>query len=143
MKARRWGRILNVASIFGVVSREGRGAYSATKSGIIGFTRTFALEMGPHNILVNALCPGYVETELTRQNNGPAQLEMLAAQIRCAASPRPRRWRVWRRSVLGGELVHHRAGDPGGWRIYGTLKLVQVLGECASRSQVLGSAAYN
>ncbi len=81
MKSRQWGRIVNVASIFGVVSREGRGAYSATKAGLIGLTRAAALELGPHNVLVNALCPGYVETDLTRANNSPAQLEALAAQI--------------------------------------------------------------
>jgi len=89
MKARGWGRVLNVASMFGVVSREGRGSYSATKAGLIGLTRAAALELGPHNILVNALCPGYVETELTRQNNGPAQIRELATQIplRRLASP--------------------------------------------------------
>ena len=81
MKARGWGRIVNISSIFSTVTREGRGAYAATKAGLNGLTRTAAVELAPHGILVNALCPGYVETEMTRVNNSPPQLAVLAAQI--------------------------------------------------------------
>lgn len=81
MKRQGWGRIVNVASIFGVVGRPARGAYSTTKSGLIGLTRTIALELAPHGVLVNALCPGYVETEMTRANNAPFQLQEIATQI--------------------------------------------------------------
>ena len=81
MKARGWGRILNVSSVFSLVTKEKRAAYSATKSGLNGLTRTLAVELGPKGILVNAICPGYVETELTRQNNSPVDIERIAATI--------------------------------------------------------------
>jgi 3-oxoacyl-[acyl-carrier protein] reductase len=81
MKARRWGRIVNVSSVFSLVTKEQRAAYSAMKSGLNGLTRTMAVELAQDGILVNAICPGYVETELTRQNNSPADLERIAATI--------------------------------------------------------------
>lgn len=81
MRARGWGRIVNISSIFGVVTRERRGAYSAVKAGLNGLTRTAAVELAPHGILVNSVCPGYVATDLTRQNNSPADLEKIEATI--------------------------------------------------------------
>jgi 3-oxoacyl-[acyl-carrier protein] reductase len=81
MKARRWGRIVNVSSIFSLVTRANRAAYSATKSGLNGLTRTCAVELAPDNILVNAVCPGYVETEMTRRNNSAEELEKIAGTI--------------------------------------------------------------
>lgn len=65
MKSRKGGKILNISSIFGVVSKERRNAYSASKSGLIGLTRAAALDLASHGILVNALCPGFTDTELT------------------------------------------------------------------------------
>ncbi len=81
MKHRRWGRIVNISSCYSIVSRAGRLAYSASKSGLNGLTRTAALELAPHNVLVNAICPGFVETDMTRQNNDAAQIEALRAQV--------------------------------------------------------------
>lgn len=81
MKTRRYGRILNISSIWSLVSRERRIAYSATKAAINGLTRAQALELAPHNILVNALAPGYVNTDLTKKNNSSAELEAIATQI--------------------------------------------------------------
>lgn len=81
MKARNWGRIVNLSSIFGVVTKERRGAYSAVKAGLNGLTRTAAVELAPHGVLVNSICPGYVETELTRANNSPEELQKIAATI--------------------------------------------------------------
>lgn len=77
MRARRWGRVVNISSVFGLVSKIGRAPYTATKTGLIGFTRTAALEWGRDNVLVNAVCPGYVETDLTRQNNTPEQIQAM------------------------------------------------------------------
>lgn len=81
MKARRYGRIVNISSIWSLVSRERRVAYSATKAGINGLTRAQAIELAPYNILVNALAPGYVNTDLTRKNNTSVELEAIAKQI--------------------------------------------------------------
>jgi len=81
MKAKKWGRIVNVSSVFGLVTREKRGGYSTVKSGLNGLTRTCAVELGPFGILVNAVCPGYVETDLTRKNNSPEELARIAESI--------------------------------------------------------------
>ena len=81
MRARGWGRIVNISSIFGVVTRERRGAYSAVKAGLNGLTRTAAVELAPHGVLVNSVCPGYVATDLTRQNNSPADIEKIETTI--------------------------------------------------------------
>lgn len=81
MKSRQYGRIVNLSSIWSLVSKEGRGAYSAAKAAINGITRTMALELGPHNILVNAVAPGYINTDLTKQNNSVEQLEAIARDI--------------------------------------------------------------
>ena len=81
MKARGWGRIVNISSIFGVVTKERRGAYSVVKAGLNGLTRTAAVELAPFGVLVNSVCPGYVATDLTRQNNSPADLEKIQATI--------------------------------------------------------------
>ena len=81
MIRRRWGRIVNISSVFSIVSRAKRSAYSTTKAAINGFTRTAAIELGPDGILVNALCPGYVETDLTYINNSPADIEAIKQTI--------------------------------------------------------------
>lgn len=68
MKRHRWGRIVNISSIFGVIARSKQVLYSATKHGLNGVTKALALELGPHNILVNSVCPGFTDTELVRKN---------------------------------------------------------------------------
>jgi NAD(P)-dependent dehydrogenase (short-subunit alcohol dehydrogenase family) len=64
MKARRWGRIIHISSIMGFISKEGRGAYSATKSALLGLARAGALELGAHGITVNCIAPGPFLTDL-------------------------------------------------------------------------------
>jgi NAD(P)-dependent dehydrogenase (short-subunit alcohol dehydrogenase family) len=81
MKKRGYGRILNLSSIFGSVTKEKRVIYSATKSGLNGMTRTAAVELAPDGILVNAIAPGYVDTELTRQNNSEEQIQAICEAI--------------------------------------------------------------
>lgn len=81
MKARGYGRIVNISSVWSVVSKERRYTYSASKAGINGMTRTLAIELAPYNILVNAVAPGYVNTELTRKNNSPQEIEAIAGKI--------------------------------------------------------------
>lgn len=81
MKARGWGRIVNISSVYSRVSRTGRMAYTASKAGLNGLTQSAAVELAPYNILVNAICPGFVETDMTRQNNSPTQIEALLARV--------------------------------------------------------------
>lgn len=68
MKKRKYGKIVNVSSIWGMRSKEGRTLYSMTKFGINGITKALARELGAYNILINAICPGYINTEMTQQN---------------------------------------------------------------------------
>ena len=81
MKKQGYGWMVNIASIFGVVSKTKRAAYSATKWGLIGFTKAVALDLAPHNILVNAVSPGFVDTELTRKILGNKEIEELIDTI--------------------------------------------------------------
>ena len=67
MKARRWGRIINVASAHGLVASPFKSAYVAAKHGIIGLTKTVALEGAEFGVTANAICPGYVWTPLVEQ----------------------------------------------------------------------------
>ena len=76
-----WGRIVNVASVYGIKSRAARGAYTASKAALIGLTKTAAIEYGEGNVLVNAIAPGFVDTELTRRNNTPEQIAALCERV--------------------------------------------------------------
>ena len=67
MKANGWGRIINISSIHGRVASPFKSAYVTAKHGLIGFTRSAALEGGAHGITVNAICPGYVQTPLVEE----------------------------------------------------------------------------
>jgi len=67
MKARRWGRIVNIASAHALVASPFKSAYVAAKHGVAGFTKTVALEVAEHGITVNAICPGYVLTPLVEK----------------------------------------------------------------------------
>lgn len=81
MCARGWGRILNLSTIFSVVNKERRAAYSMTKAALNALTRSSAVEFGPSGVLVNALAPGFVDTDLTRQNNSPEAIAAITQTI--------------------------------------------------------------
>jgi 3-oxoacyl-[acyl-carrier protein] reductase len=65
MMRQRYGRIINVSSVSGMVGNPGQANYSASKAGVIGFTRTIARELASRNITVNAVAPGFIETDMT------------------------------------------------------------------------------
>ena len=67
MKARKWGRIINIASAHALVASPYKSAYVAAKHGIAGLTKTVALEVAEHGITMNAICPGYVWTPLVQK----------------------------------------------------------------------------
>lgn len=79
MKTQRYGRIVNISSTAGrMVSTLGGAHYTASKTGLLGLTRAAAKELGVHGITVNAVCPGMIDTELTRESASPERLEQLA-----------------------------------------------------------------
>jgi 3-oxoacyl-[acyl-carrier protein] reductase len=65
MMKRRWGRIINIASIVGITGNKGQANYAASKAGLIGLTKSVAKELGSRNVLVNAVAPGFIETDMT------------------------------------------------------------------------------
>jgi NAD(P)-dependent dehydrogenase (short-subunit alcohol dehydrogenase family) len=80
MKAQGYGRIINISSSAGrMVSTLGGAHYTASKAGLLGLTRAAAKELGQFGITVNAVCPGMIDTELTRENASPELLRRLAA----------------------------------------------------------------
>jgi 3-oxoacyl-[acyl-carrier protein] reductase len=65
MMVRRWGRIINVVSASAHVGLPGQSSYAAAKAGLVGLTRTLAREVAPHGVLVNAVAPGFIESEMS------------------------------------------------------------------------------
>ena len=80
MKAQGWGRVINMDSIHGLVASPFKSGYASAKHGLIGLTRTTALEGGAHGITVNAICPAYVRTPLVENQ--------IADQVRTRGIPR-------------------------------------------------------
>jgi 3-oxoacyl-[acyl-carrier protein] reductase len=81
MKRNRYGRIVNIASIFGLISREKRVIYSASKFGLRGLTVSASNELARHNVLVNAVSPGFVRTDLTARMLSDREIAELTEQI--------------------------------------------------------------
>lgn len=81
MKLRKYGKIINISSIWGVRSKENRTLYSLTKFGINGLTKSLARELGEYNILINSVAPGYVNTEMTNQNVSQHEQEKIKDTI--------------------------------------------------------------
>ena len=81
MKKHRYGRIVNIGSVFGVISKEKRAAYSVTKFGIRGLTAASALDLAPDNVLVNTVSPGFVSTDLTRRILGRKGMQEMASKV--------------------------------------------------------------
>lgn len=88
MKA-RWGRIINISSVVGSSGNAGQTNYAASKAGIEGFTRALAIEIGSRSITVNAVAPGFIDTDMTR-GLPEQQAEYMLAQIPLARFGKPK-----------------------------------------------------
>jgi 3-oxoacyl-[acyl-carrier protein] reductase len=80
MIKRRWGRIVNMASVVGIVGNKGQANYAASKAGLIGLTKSVAKELASRNVLANAVAPGFIETDMTAEMSADARTA-LTAQI--------------------------------------------------------------
>jgi len=67
MMKKRWGRIINISSVVGIMGNAGQSNYAASKAGLIGFTKSLAKELAGRNITANAIAPGFIETEMTKK----------------------------------------------------------------------------
>ena len=119
MKAQGYGRIVNISSTAGrMVSTLGGAHYTTSKTGLLGLTRAAAKELGRYGITVNAVCPGMIDTELTRESASPEVLEGLAKGFpvpRLGTASGGRRSDLFRR-VRERRLHHRRVAGHQRWR---------------------------
>lgn len=80
MMRARFGRIINISSVSGLIGNPGQTNYSASKAGMIGFTRSLARELGKRKVTVNAVCPGFIESDMTKAL-GPAVMDEVKKRI--------------------------------------------------------------
>jgi len=80
MMKRRWGRIINISSVVGIIGNRGQANYAASKAGLIGLTKSVAKEFASRNILANVIAPGFIETDMTASMT-PEAREVMSKQI--------------------------------------------------------------
>jgi 3-oxoacyl-[acyl-carrier protein] reductase len=88
MMRARYGRIINIASVSGLIGNPGQCNYSASKAGLIGMTRSLSKELGKRNVTVNAVAPGFIESDMTKAL-GPALMDEVKKRIPAARIGKP------------------------------------------------------
>jgi 3-oxoacyl-[acyl-carrier protein] reductase len=78
MMKRRWGRVINITSVVGIMGNAGQANYAASKAGLIGITRSVARELAARNVLINAVAPGFIDTDMTRSLTDEQRAQLLA-----------------------------------------------------------------
>jgi 3-oxoacyl-[acyl-carrier protein] reductase len=81
MKKKKWGRIVNINSIWGKISKEHRASYSSSKFALDGLSLSAAIEFSKNGILINSVSPGFINTELTKKTNSKEQLRIIKNNI--------------------------------------------------------------
>jgi NAD(P)-dependent dehydrogenase (short-subunit alcohol dehydrogenase family) len=81
MAARRWGRVVNITSIFGVVAKAARASYTTSKFALTGFTKVLALDYAAKGVLANSVAPGFIGTEMTARMLGEKGIAEMTAQV--------------------------------------------------------------
>ena len=116
MTKARWGRIINISSVVASSGNAGQTNYAASKAGIEGFTRALAIEIGSRGITVNAVAPGFIDTDMTR-GLGEKQAQTLLAQIPLARFGQPQEIAVLvaflasdNAAYITGETIHVNGG---------------------------------
>src|SRR5687767_15152420 len=79
MMKRRWGRIINISSVVGLVGNKGQTNYAASKAGLIGLTKAVAKEFASRNVLANAIAPGFIETDMTGAMTAEARAALVGS----------------------------------------------------------------
>ncbi|MDQ6931646.1 MAG: beta-ketoacyl-ACP reductase [Candidatus Eremiobacteraeota bacterium] len=120
MLAQNGGRIVNISSFVGQMGNFGQANYSAAKAGIIGFTKSLAIELAKNNIMVNAVCPGFVNTEMWRSVPAPIQEKILERiPMHRVAEPdevaRGVRFLVTEADYMTGQSLNINGGIYMGW----------------------------
>jgi 3-oxoacyl-[acyl-carrier protein] reductase len=80
MMKKRWGRIINIASVVGIIGNKGQANYAASKAGLIGLSKSVAKELASRNVLCNVVAPGFIKTDMT-DAMAPEAVQALSAQI--------------------------------------------------------------
>jgi len=117
MKRHGWGRIVNVSSIWGPLSRVARGTYASSKAALDGLSGCLAAEAAPHNVLINCVAPGFTETEMIKTIFPPDRLEALAKSVpmkRLAQPSEIAKMVVWLASAENGYVTGQNILVDGG-----------------------------
>lgn len=118
MKKKGWGRIVNISSIWGKISRERRAAYSASKFAVDGLTLALAAEHSADGIVANSVAPGFIDTELTRRVLGMKTMRALAAAVparRLGQADEIARFVLWLASEENTYLIGQNVAVDGGF----------------------------
>ncbi|OVE74299.1 hypothetical protein BVX94_00750 [bacterium B17] len=89
MRENKYGRVVNIASIWSVVTKPGRSMYASAKTGLVGMTRALATDLAPDGILVNCVSPGFTLTDLTRESLSQKEIDEIGKQIPCKRMAEP------------------------------------------------------